>query len=100
MPINVEDVMKTATEALQSARSAHKRIDTLETEVKDVHALANAVGRLDEKVSGMRDDITELKGDIGKLTGEPAERWNTVVRTALTALISALVGAVIGLFLK
>ncbi|MBQ9414541.1 MAG: hypothetical protein IJU16_05380 [Clostridia bacterium] len=100
MAVTLEEAANAATEALQSAKSAHKRIDALDAEVKDVRALANAVGRLDEKVGGMREDITELKAGVKELTNQPGERWDAVIKAAISGLVGALIGAVMALVLK
>lgn len=89
------DVQETAVQALDSAKSAHHRIDSLETEVKDVHELAIAMAETRKEVTGMKDDIGEIKDSVAALTGHPAQLWNTLVIAVITALVSGAIGFVI-----
>jgi len=92
--------MDIAQEALDSAKSAHHRIDELTDEVKDIRQLTAAMARLDTKVDGLDCDVKEIKCDVKAITARPAERWDTVTKAIITALSSGLVAAILALILK
>ncbi|MCI1955380.1 MAG: hypothetical protein LKJ21_03265 [Oscillospiraceae bacterium] len=75
-----------AQEALDSAKSAHHRIDGLEAEVKDIRGLTAAMARVDEKVDGLESDVKEIKTDVKGITARPGRWWDK--------LIAAIIGAI------
>lgn len=86
------DVENTAQQALDSARSAHHRIDKLENDVKDVHELAEAMAGMQKEMSNVKDDVSEIKETVSTLKNKPAQFWNTLVIAIITAIASGLVG--------
>lgn len=94
-----EDVKKLET-ALQSSKSAHHRLDRLETEVSDLQKLTETVAVLASHVSGMQTDVAEMKQDVKALGRVPTDRWNAVVGYTLAALISGIIGVMIGVVFK
>ncbi len=91
-----EDV-KTLEDAVQSAKSAHRRLDRLEAEINDLQKLTEAVAVTATNVSRLQADVTEMKEDVKSLTAVPAKRWEAVVGYALAAVISGIIGVMIGL---
>ena len=89
-----------AQEALDSARSAHKRIDRLTEEVEDIRGLTAAMARMDEKVDGLDSDVKEIKADVKAITARPAQKWDTFTKAIIGALASGLVAAILALILK
>ena len=53
-----------------------------------------------EKIKGVDEKIDKLSVQINNLLSAPSENWNTVTKTAITAVVSAVVGAVMMLILK
>ena len=53
-----------AVQALDSAKSAHHRLDRLENEVKDIHDLAAAMAATRQEMSGVQADIREIKQSV------------------------------------
>ncbi|MBQ3094355.1 MAG: hypothetical protein IJC52_04195 [Clostridia bacterium] len=94
-----EDI-KTLETALQSAKSAHRRIDRLEAEVGDLQKLTEAVAVTAANVSQLQQDIAEMKHDVKVLTDLPAKRWEAVIGYVMAALISGMIGAVLGMILR
>lgn len=85
------------------------RVDRLEQKYSDsrkgiyerLEALENERGRTDEQYKNIMDDIAELKGQykeilarLDELKQQPAKRWDAMVNS----LISAIVGAICGVF--
>ncbi|MGN0171542.1 MAG: hypothetical protein ACI39E_02010 [Acutalibacteraceae bacterium] len=96
----IEEIDHIARDAALSAKSAHRRIDTLEQEVGDLHRLTEAVAVTANNVERLQDDVTEIKDDVKSLSAVPAKRWDAVIGYVLAALASGLTGAVIGIVLK
>ena len=85
----------TLGKALDAAASAHKRIDALEREVKDLRTLTLAIAKVDSKV-----DVEEIKQEVEKVTARPAQWWDKLIAAALGALASGIVAAVLTQILK
>ena len=86
--------------AIQSAKSAHHRIDRLSEEVSDLHKLTEAMAVTANNVERLQSDVTEIKDDIKTLSAVPANRWNAAIGYALAALVSGLVGAILAGILR
>lgn len=80
---------------MESARSAHKRIDTLEKKVEDLTGLHLAVCRIAEKVDGVAQDISEVKKEMKEVREKPGKRWEKTVTQILSLIIAALVGLIL-----
>ncbi len=80
-------------DAVQSAKSAHRRIDDIVKEVNDLQKLTEAVAVTAANVSRLQEDVTEMKNDVKSLAAVPAKRWDT----AVAAVISGIIGVVLGL---
>jgi tetrahydromethanopterin S-methyltransferase subunit F len=89
-----------AQEALDSAKSAHHRIDGIEEEVKDIRSLTTAMGRMDEKVDNLKSDVDEIKTDVKEITSRPSKLWDYLVAAAIGALAAGIVAAVLSHILK
>lgn len=89
-----------AQEALDSAKSAHKRIDKLETEVKDIHVLTASIARVDEKVDNVCKSVDEIKTDVKRFSEIPTQRYEKFIGAAIATLTTGLVGAILALILK
>ena len=55
--------------AIDAAASAHKRIDALEREVKDLRTLTLAIAKVDCKVDNIREDMEEIKQEVAAAVG-------------------------------
>lgn len=53
-----------------------------------------------EKIKSVDAKIDRLSDQITKLVSAPSENWNTITKTTITAVVSAIVGAVMMLILK
>ncbi len=69
----------------QSTKSAHKRLDDIKKLVESIQVLAYEVKTMREDMNGMQKDMDDLKA-------RPARTWDTVIKTALTAAVSAAAG--------
>nr|DAH37281.1 MAG TPA: Hemolysin [Caudoviricetes sp.]DAZ34685.1 MAG TPA: hemolysin [Caudoviricetes sp.] len=69
----------------QSIKSAHHRINDIEKLVESVHTIAN-------EIKHMREDLNDVKERVDIIEEKPAKRWDLVVTTVVTALVSGLFG--------
>ena len=95
-----ERIALVATQAFDSAKSAHKRLDSLEGEVKDIHELAMAMSAMSEKVDGLSEDVREVKAKVQTVAERPAKWWDKLVAAAVGAAASGLVAALLAQIIK
>ncbi len=98
--MDTAEIAQTAAQALDSAKSAHKRIDDLTDEVKDIRGLTAAMATVNEKVDNLKSDMTEVKTDIKSISARPGQWWDKLVAAAIGAVITGLIAAILKLILK
>lgn len=89
-----------AQEALDSAKSAHKRLDTLEKEVQDIRGLTAAMATVNTKVDDLKSDVDEIKSDVKNINGRPARWWDTLVAALIGAIGAGVAAAILALLFK
>lgn len=95
-----DELLLAVTQAHDSAKSAHKRIDTLEKKVEDIHELTSAVSRVNQKVDDLAGDMGEIKAEVKKVAGRPAQWWDKLVAAAIGAIASGLAAALLAQILQ
>lgn len=98
--MDVAEVAQTAAEALSSAKSAHHRIDELDSEIKDIRGLTAAMARVDEKVDGLEGDVKEIKSDVKAISARPGKWWDKLVAAAIGAVATGIVAAILAAILR
>ena len=73
----------------QDSKSVHHRLDNVEGLVESVHVIAT-------ETKAMREDVNSLTGRIEEIEQRPQRRYDTVI----TALITAVIGIIVGYFLQ
>ena len=73
-----------------------RRMDNLEKLTDNVSSLALSVERLTNSMDTMNSQLTSRSGEVGELKDKPAKRWDAIIG----ALIAAIVGGAVGVFLK
>lgn len=84
----------------ESVASAHKRIDAVEREVKDLRTLTLAIAKVDSKVDNIKEDVEEIKQEVQQVTARPGQWWDKLIAAALGALASGIVAAILAQVLK
>lgn len=92
--------MDVAQEALDSARSAQKRIDGLEAEIRDIRGLTAAMARVDEKVDGLESDVKEIKSDVKEITARPGRWWDKLIAAVIGAIGAGVAAVILAFFMK
>ena len=95
MTTNEETAIK-LVETEQRARSNTRRIDNLEKNNEVLNKIATAVELLAQKQQSIAESVDKLDFKVGTLEAKPGKRWETVITTALIALIGALIGWSLG----
>ena len=96
MGIHEETIAKVG----ESVASAHKRIDAVEREVKDLRTLTLAIAKVDSKVDNIKEDVEEIKQEVQQVTARPGQWWDKLIAAALGALASGIVAAILAQVLK
>lgn len=69
----------------ESVKSAHKRIDGIDTLTQSVYELASSI-------KAMQRDITDISGRIKTIEEKPAKRWDLIVSAVITTAVGVLIG--------
>lgn len=75
----------------------NERINRLETMIDKIHTLAANTEKLAISIEQMCVEQKEQGSRISKLEERDGEKWRDVVKTALTVIVSAVIGAVLTL---
>jgi hypothetical protein len=89
-----------AQEALDSAKSAHRRIDGLEAEVRDIRGLTAAMAAVNEKVDNLKSDVDEIKADVKGITSRPGRWWDKLIAAIIGAIGAGVATAILASILK
>lgn len=98
--MDMTEIAQTAAQALDSAKSAHHRIDELDAEVKDIRGLTAAMGVVNEKVDNLKSDVDEIKTDVKDIMGRPARWWDRLVAAVIGAIGAGVATTILTLILK
>ena len=86
---NEKELWERLTAVEQSTKSAHHRLDSLDKLTESVHIIAT-------ETKAMRGDVNDITERVDEIDKRPTKRYETVV----TAIITAIVGGLIGYFVK
>ena len=89
MEVDDKELWERLTVVEQSTKSAHHRLDSLDRLTESVHIIAT-------ETKAMREDVNDITERVDEIEKKPNKRYETVV----TAVITALVGGLIGYFVK
>lgn len=105
MPLTSEDIAAKLAELENRAKVSEHRIEDLEENQKEIQQLALAMRDITNINNGMLKQLESQSKKLDsqderleKLELKPAEKWNTVSTTIVTALISALCGGAVTWF--
>lgn len=96
----MDDVERTVIELDQRSKSNTKRLDRLEKTTEAVQELATSVKLMAQSLDNMADEQKRQGERLEKLEQQPADRWNTIIKTMLTAVVSALAGGFAAMLIK
>lgn len=68
----------------ESAKQAHKRIDTLENKVENIYELTTSVKELAIETKAMREDFNKMDERVKSIEEKPAKNWDKVISLIIT----------------
>lgn len=83
------------TEVEQRTKSNGHRLDDIEKRQNEQEELVSAVAVLATRQETVETDVKEIKGDVKKLAGKPAKRWEAIVDNVIKLVVAAVVGFVL-----
>ena len=98
--MDMTEIAQTAAEALSSAKSAHHRIDELDEKVEDIRGLANAMGRMDEKIGNLKSDVDEIKTDVKSISARPGRWWDKLIAAIIGAIGAGVATAILAAIMR
>lgn len=78
------------------SKSNSHRLDEMEKRQDDLDELVSTVKVLAVREEAVENDVKEIKSDVKSLTGKPAKQWDTLINAIIVAVVSAVVGYVLG----
>ena len=85
----MEAIEKMVQEALDSTKSAHKRIDRMEKRQDNLEELTNAFSVLQNEQEHIKTDVGEIKDDVKQLVSKP---WDGLIDKAIAVVVGAAIG--------
>lgn len=79
----------------ERAKSNSHRIEEVERRQDNLDELVGTVKALAVREENVESDVKEIKSDVKSLTSKPGQRWEKVVETIVTIVVSALVGFIL-----
>lgn len=70
-------------------------INYLKGLIGDIHEMSLSVALIAEQLKNVTEDLKELKEDVQQVKAKPEDRLELIVKTVLTAVISAIVAYLI-----
>lgn len=83
------------TELESSCKSAHKRLDEVNEDVKKVSEDVKKMNELLTEVKYMREDLSKVTKKLNEIESKPQKRWDTLITAAISALTSGILGFVV-----
>ena len=86
------DMEKMVQEAMDSTKSAHKRIDRLEKRQDNLDGLTKAFSVMQNEQEHIKTDVGEIKDDVKQLVSKPAKRWDGLIDKSIAVVVGAAIG--------
>lgn len=93
-----EKYIQMITEAIDSAKSAHKRIDTMEhnfektdQKVENIYDLTVSVKEIALETKAMREDVNKIETRVNAIEEKPSKRYEGIVSNIISCIVTAVV---------
>ncbi|MDY5835752.1 MAG: hypothetical protein SPK23_01315 [Eubacteriales bacterium] len=90
------DLVQRVTTAEESSKSAHKRLDTIEAQIKAVNQLATSLAAMTTEMGHVKESLHSIDSRLYMIEQKPGKRWEAVVGQVLSLLTAAAVGYFLG----
>lgn len=94
--IETSERSKSNTHRIEEVRA---RVEKLAEEHEAIHSLAISVEKIAINTTAIQKELTKQGAKIEALERVPADRWNSIIKTIITAIASAIAGGIIALFI-
>lgn len=96
-----KEVIERLTKTEERSKSNTHRLNKLEPIINEIHTMAKTMVQLVEEVKHINETVSSLDGRVEQMDSRidemeraPADNLNTYKRTAVTAIISTVAGAI------
>lgn len=86
-----EKYIQMIIEALDSTKSAHKRLDTIENKVENIYDLTVSVKEIALETKAMREDVNKIETRVNAIEEKPSKRYEGIVTNIISCLVTAIV---------
>lgn len=97
MEISIEHRL---TEVEARTKSNCKRLDDLEKRQDNLDDLVTTVKVLAVREEAVESDVKEIKSDVKSLKGKSGDLWDSLVKIAITAFVSGIIGYFVAQLMK
>ena len=91
----MEDIAVKVVEIDQRSKSNTHRLDKVEERQDNLDKLVSSVSALANEQEHIKEDVTEIKTDVKRLTELPGKRWDSIVGAIITGVVSFIVAWVL-----
>lgn len=95
-----EKYLQMIVENTSSCKSAHHRIDKLESDIGEIKELTIAVKEIAMETKAMRTDVNDVNLRLKVVEEKPAKNWEKIISTTIGTITGAIAGGIIGLIIK
>ena len=68
-------------------------VNEMKKEIKDHNGFSTQIALLNQTVTELSEVVKELKEEV---VGKPAKRWETIISSLITGIMSIVIGYIIG----
>ena len=79
-----EKYIQMLIEAVQSTKSAHKRLDKVEKNIEEIKNLTIAVKEIAMETKASREDVNDMNSRLKEVEEKPARNWENLSKTIIT----------------
>jgi archaellum component FlaC len=90
--MNQDEISEKLVETDARSKSNKYRLDKMEERQDNLEQLTNAFAKMETEQRYIKKDVGEIKEDVKTLAEKPVKRWESVVTTAITAIVGAVIG--------
>ena len=76
----------------ESAKQAHKRMDTLENKVENIYELTTSVKELAIETKAMRQDFNKMDERVKLIEEKPTKRYDNIINQIISIVVAGVVG--------
>lgn len=87
---NEIEIVERLTAVEEREKINSHRINNHEKEIKDISGILISIKEIALEIKYMRKDMIDIVGRLKELENVPKNRWNELIKTIITVLVTAL----------